>query len=76
MRKKSFGLEFGPNGAKSDSKLGFLPFSQVWLISFPLNCMDDSLELCLTTSFIKKNHGNPNLGLTDLNQGPFGGELG
>ena len=33
------GVKFGPNGPKSGSKLGFSPFSQVWLISFPLNCI-------------------------------------
>ena len=30
--------EFGPNGPKSGPKL-FLPFSRVWFISFPWNCI-------------------------------------
>ena len=29
------GSKFGPKGQKLVSKLGFLPFSQVWFISFP-----------------------------------------
>ena len=39
-----------PNGAKSDPKLGFSPLSQVWFISFPLNCIGNNFEQCLTTS--------------------------
>ena len=31
-------------------KLGFLTFSQVWFISFPLIAQDVTLEQCLTTS--------------------------
>ena len=31
--------EFGPSGPKSGPKLGFLPFSQVWLISFHWICI-------------------------------------
>ena len=38
-KKKNWQPEFGPYGPKSGSKLGFLPFSQVWFISFPWNCM-------------------------------------
>ena len=37
--KKNWGPKFGPNGAKLDPKLGFLPFSQVWFICFPGNCI-------------------------------------
>ena len=48
--KKIWGLKFGPNGPKSVPKLNFLPKSEVRLISFPGNCIDDSLEHCLTTS--------------------------
>ena len=33
--------------AKIGSEIMFLPFSQVWFISFPLNC--NSLEHCLTS---------------------------
>ena len=34
--KKFLGPKFGPNEPKLGPKLGFfLPFSQVWLISFP-----------------------------------------
>ena len=32
---KILGTKFGPNELKSGPKLVFLPFSQVWLISFP-----------------------------------------
>ena len=35
--KKFGGPKFVPKGPKSGLKLGFLPFSQVLLISFPLN---------------------------------------
>ena len=31
--------EFGLNGPKSGPKLDFFSFSQVWFISFPLNCI-------------------------------------
>ena len=31
------GPNLGQNGPKSGPKLGFLPFSQIWFISFPLN---------------------------------------
>ena len=53
---KFWGPKFGPNKPKSDPKLNFLPFSQVWLISFLENCIDDRLEHCLTTSR-GKTHG-------------------
>ena len=33
--KKFWGSKFGPKGRKSCPELGFLPFSQVWFISFP-----------------------------------------
>ena len=49
-KKFGGGGNFGPNGPKSGQKLGFSLFSPVWFISFPLNCIDDNLELCLTTS--------------------------
>ena len=35
LKKKFWQHGFGPNGPKSGPKLGFLPFSQVWFISFP-----------------------------------------
>ena len=35
--KKSAEPEFGLNEPKSSPKLRFLPFSQVWFISFPSN---------------------------------------
>ena len=41
---------------KFDAKLSVSPFSQVLIISYPLNCIDDTLEQCLTTSR-GKNHG-------------------
>ena len=37
--QKFSGAHLWPNRQKSGPKLVFLPFSQVWLISFPLNCM-------------------------------------
>ena len=33
------GSKFGANGPKSGQKLGFSPFSLVWFVSFPLNCI-------------------------------------
>ena len=33
------GPTLGQNWLKPDPKLVFLPFSQVWFISFPLNCI-------------------------------------
>ena len=33
--KKFWGQTLGKNGPKSGPKLGFWPFSQVWLVSFP-----------------------------------------
>ena len=38
--KKILGANFWPNGPKSGPKIGFSPFSQVWFISFPLNCIE------------------------------------
>ena len=59
--------EFGPKGPK----LGvFLPFSQVWFISFPWNC-NDSLQQCLISSRGKthtKKCLGPNLGQTSQNR--------
>ena len=37
--KKKFGPKLGPNRPKLGPKLGFLPFSQVWFISFHLNSL-------------------------------------
>ena len=38
-RKKILRPKFGSNKPKSGRKLGFWLFSQVWFISFPLNCI-------------------------------------
>ena len=35
MQEKKFGPKFVPNGSKLGLKSGFLPFGQVWFISFP-----------------------------------------
>ena len=43
IREKKF---WGPKGPKSGPKLGFLPFSQIWFICFPRNC----IPRCLTSS--------------------------
>ena len=48
--KKVWGPKFGSSRPKSSPKLNFLPFSQVWFISFPGNSINDSLEHCITTS--------------------------
>ena len=32
--------KYGPNEPKSGPKLVFFPFSQVWFIGFPLNCIE------------------------------------
>ena len=37
VMKKNNGVKVGPRGPKLGPKLGFLPFSQVLFISFPLN---------------------------------------
>ena len=37
--KNILGPNLGQNEPKSGPKLGFLPFSQAWFISFPLNCI-------------------------------------
>ena len=42
-RRSEFGSKLGP-------KLGFLPFSQVWLISFLEIAYNDSLQPCITHS--------------------------
>ena len=39
LRKKIWRPEFERKGTKSGPKLGFLPFSHVWFISFPWNCI-------------------------------------
>ena len=42
-----------------------MPFSQVWLVSFPGNCIDDSFEHCITTSRSKaheKSFWTPSFG--------------
>ena len=47
--KKSLGLKFGPKEQKSGPKLGFMPFSQVWLISFFCEiAYNDNLQQCIT----------------------------
>ena len=38
--KKTFWSKFGPKRPKLDPKLGFLPFSQTWFISFFKKCME------------------------------------
>ena len=45
--KNFFWSKFAPKGPKSGMKLGFLPFSQVWFISFSLP--NDSLQQFLTS---------------------------
>ena len=50
VMKKCLGPKFGPKRPKLGPKISFLPFSQVWFFSFSLNCIDDSLEQCVTTS--------------------------
>ena len=37
-KKNINGRKFGSRGSNVGPKLGFLPFYQVWFISFPLNC--------------------------------------
>ena len=48
--KKMWWLEFGPKEPKLGPKLGFLPFSQVWFISFSWNSINGSLQQCLISS--------------------------
>ena len=38
--EKNWDSWFVSNGPKSGPKLGFLPFCQVWFISFSLNCIE------------------------------------
>ena len=37
--EKNFGAQIWAKQTKLGPKLGFLPFSEVWFISFPLNCI-------------------------------------
>ena len=63
-KKKNWESKVGPNGPKWGLKSSFLSFFQVWFISFPVNCIDDSFEHCLTASrgkAHKKTFGSPNL---------------
>ena len=47
-KTRVFGAQIWAKRAKLGPKISFfLPFSQVWFISFPSNCIDDSLEQCL-----------------------------
>ena len=39
LKKRNWRPKFRPNCSKSGSKLGFLPFSQVWFVSFTWNCI-------------------------------------
>ena len=39
LAKEFLGPIYGPNSPKAGPKLGFLAFSQVWFISFPLKCI-------------------------------------
>ena len=48
--EKMFGAQIWAKEAKIGPQNCFLPFSQVWFFSFSLNCIDDSLEQCVTTS--------------------------
>ena len=50
--QKIWGPKSGSSRPKSGPKLGFLPFSQVWFISFPLSYIG-WLEQFLTTSKAK-----------------------
>ena len=71
--QKIWGPKSGSSRPKSGPKLGFLPFSQVWFISFPLSYIG-WLEQFLTTSKAKickkkkKKGGGSNLGQTGQNQ--------
>ena len=49
LKKKFWRLEFGPNEPKSGARLSFLPFSQVWFITFPEIWYNDKLQQCLTS---------------------------
>ena len=40
-------------------EISFLPFSQVWFNSFPLNYIDDFSEQCLSTSRSKTQEKIP-----------------
>ena len=47
-KKKFWNQIWAKNEPKSGPQLFFLPFFQVWFISFPLNYIGCSLEYCLT----------------------------
>ena len=49
-RSQIFGEIGGPNGQKLVPKLDFLPFSQIWFISFLEIAYNDSLQQCVTSS--------------------------
>ena len=56
----------GQTGQNRAQNQVFCQFSQVWCTSFSLNCMGDSLEKCLTTSFVKNIYW-PEFGLNGPN---------
>ena len=71
-RGKTCSKIFGANivdetGQNWVQNLFFLPFFQVWFISFPLNCIDDNLEKCQTTGR-GKTHKLTNLGQMGQNR--------
>ena len=69
--RKYFGHKFGPKRDKIRTRIVFfLPFSQVWFVSFPLIAQNNSLEQCLTTSRGKtrqKKFRGPNFDQTGQN---------
>ena len=70
--KKMWWLEFGPKEPKLGPKLGFLPFSQVWFISFSWNSINGSLQQCLISSRRKthKKFLRPKFGSNEPKSGP------
>ena len=69
-KRKNWQLDFGPNGLKLDLKLGFLPFSQIWFIGFPYNCIHKALSnvyYIVEVKSTQKKFWASNLGQRDQN---------
>ena len=67
--QKNWTPNLGQSGQNRARNYVFLSFFQVWLINFPWNCINDSLQQCTASSRGKTNEkiGGSNLGQTGQN---------